>query len=490
MDAAPLPPPSGRSNLRYAAACTLIVALAAAARLATCFDGLWYDEIFSVMLGAGAHAASEIFTEIAVDNNHFLNTLMIYLLGDQERWFVYRLPLLCAGVATVALAGYTARRRGRTATLLALALTGGSYFMVLFSSEVRGYAYAMLFAVAALEFLEAYLEQPGWRPAIGFWATAILGLLGQASYLHVLGGMQMWTLVRMARVERRAWPVARHWLKLHAAPAGFFALLYLVNLRHIWIGGGPITSPVEAGVGALALTVGILPGGVRGTVAAAAALALLIAGLVRLMRARDDRWVLYFGGLLLVPAVVVVAARIPFHSERYFSTCFPLYLLLAAETGAAAWTGSRAARGGCLLGLALILGANGFLIADQIRAGRGDYLGAIRYMAERTPDPVITVCSDHDYRNGMLVTFYRRYVYPAKEVQYLERAQVPAEGTEWYIAHGLGPGQPAVPLLVDRRGHTYRFERRFPHAGMSGWTWDVYRREAGGGGEGPAAGGS
>ena len=46
----------------------------------------------------------EILTRCHSDNNHPLNSLCLYVLGEQRHWFAYRVPSLLAGVGTVALA--------------------------------------------------------------------------------------------------------------------------------------------------------------------------------------------------------------------------------------------------------------------------------------------------------------------------------------------------------------------------------------------------
>ena len=99
---------------------------------------LWLDKILTVNLAAQVTSPAQVFTRIHLENNHYLNTLWIYLPGPQAAWLAYRLPSLVAGVAAIVLAGFICRRHSNTCALLAMSLVGFSYVMVLFSGEARG----------------------------------------------------------------------------------------------------------------------------------------------------------------------------------------------------------------------------------------------------------------------------------------------------------------------------------------------------------------
>ena len=90
----------------------IIVALAAAVRLPGCFSNFWFDEIWTFSYANQLDSPLQIFTELRHDNNHHLNTLIFYLLGDCEHWMVYRIHSLVAGIGAVILAWFIARRAG------------------------------------------------------------------------------------------------------------------------------------------------------------------------------------------------------------------------------------------------------------------------------------------------------------------------------------------------------------------------------------------
>src|SRR6266704_6311654 len=124
----------------YAAACIVIVALAVSLRARSALNDLWMDEIWSVELVRELHAPLEVFTKTHHDNNHYLNSLFIYFLGQRGNWPGYRIPAIAAGLGAIILAWLIGRRRDRTTAFFSMLLVSFSYVMILYSSEARGYA--------------------------------------------------------------------------------------------------------------------------------------------------------------------------------------------------------------------------------------------------------------------------------------------------------------------------------------------------------------
>ena len=113
-------------------------------------DEFWLDEIWSLMAFTRVpHAVRDVFT-FHHDNNHYLITLWMDLVGpDRRAWMFYRLPSLLASVGTVILAARVASRRGRAAMVIAAICTASSFVLVLYGSEGRGYALCGFFSLLA-----------------------------------------------------------------------------------------------------------------------------------------------------------------------------------------------------------------------------------------------------------------------------------------------------------------------------------------------------
>jgi uncharacterized membrane protein len=145
-----------RRRLIILGACAVVV-IAGVLQVLAARGDLWFDEIWSLRLAEKVDSAVEIVTILIRDNNHILNTLWMYTVGDPSWLMIYRLPAVSAGVGAVVLSGLIARRWGTTAAVLGLVLTGLSYPLVHYSSEARGYAPAVFFGFAALLSLDRFL---------------------------------------------------------------------------------------------------------------------------------------------------------------------------------------------------------------------------------------------------------------------------------------------------------------------------------------------
>ena len=127
---------------RFYLASAGIVLLAIVLRLFRLGDALEYDEIWTFENYASG-PFSRIFTELALPNNHPLNSLFIkwiYVPGMAPQWI--RLPALAAGILAVPLAGIAAfglwkRRSAALWAMFFLAVLPGAVF---YSQQARGYS--------------------------------------------------------------------------------------------------------------------------------------------------------------------------------------------------------------------------------------------------------------------------------------------------------------------------------------------------------------
>ena len=142
-----------------------IVAAGAAVRLLACRGDLWLDEVWTLALLDRVHSPLGILTEMRHANNHVLNTLFAYAVGPLEHDTLYRAPAWLGGVLAIALGARLAwlgdgpirsdRRPAADASagtraVWAAAVLAGSYLLVLYGSEARGYSLSLAFLLAAL----------------------------------------------------------------------------------------------------------------------------------------------------------------------------------------------------------------------------------------------------------------------------------------------------------------------------------------------------
>jgi hypothetical protein len=159
------------------------------------------------------------------------------------------------------------------------------------------------------------------------------------------------------------------------------------------------------------------------------------------------------------------------------SVCAPFLLLLVGG-----WIGRLSRRGAAgataaLLLLAMFAAGNAPRLRHLFREGRGHYLEALTAIARQTDGTVISIGSDHDFRNGIVIAFYSPYV-TGKEFLYTLEADVsPAADFEWFIAHDPEGAVPPGSVLEFPNGRVYELVGNYPYAGESGFGWFVYHRD-------------
>jgi uncharacterized membrane protein len=467
-------PDRARANLVFAGLCALF----ALPRVAGLFTDFWLDEIWALDIVGRIASPLDLFTRVHFDTNHWLYSLYLWCVGAQDGWIAYRLPALAAGIAALPLAAAIARRDGEREAGVALALVGGSFLLIEYSSEARGYAPAVAFALGALLAQQRTIESRSVRAVVAFNACCVLGLLSHLTFLFPYAGFLAWSLAR-GDLKRA--------LACHALPLAAFAALYFVDVRHMQFGGGP-EAPLAAVLESLAaLVLGFPDARPMQRAAIAACAAVAAAGIWGLRGDPSRVWVFYVVTLVLAPAAVVAAraSEFPYWTERHFLVCVPFVLLLLAGLLARLSRVSRTGAALALAALALYLGGNALRVADFLRFGRGQYREAIAYLLAHDSARVLTVGSDHDFRNSVLLGYYARFVPADRELVYVAEDAWPADGPRWLIVHSFARGFVPEPSYVFAGRIEYRLAQHFPYAGVSGWHWAVYRRSDGAAGVTP-----
>lgn len=458
-------------------AIVILIVVGAALRLAGVFDDFWLDEIWSLRIAQGMRSVSDLLMSPAArwDNNHPLITLVMYLTGERSAWWIWRIPSLLGGTGSLVLAAVLLQRWDRAAALLGTATFALSYPLILYSSEARGYALAVFFALLALNAMDRCLRHTSAAATLVFITACLLGILSHLTFVHAYAGILVWSAHRLG--FRGKGPSTL--LKLHAAPIGFFVLVYLSFARHLSIGGAPEQRPASA----VLESIGQLLGLSRGAGAMAAGilgLALLGVCIVALARRGCDFWIVVLVAAVISPALllarqfVFAATRQPI-APRYLLVSYSIALLAAAMAMAPALR-----RGGSWRWItsALVLGlaaTNLVQTARFLRTGRGHYADAVVYMSQRDPSPTIRVLSDHRLRTEMVLDFYSRRMLPpdrklvAYDADEFPPPPRPLGPPMWIIVHsdkrGEIPGE--FPGFV--------FDREFGYFGLSGYSWYLYR---------------
>ena len=458
----------------------LVIGFAASAILmiAAIRGDLWLDEVMSLKTALTAPNWLAVITQNTNDNNHLLNTFFLRLLGWQQHLFVYRIPAVLFGIYTIAALAWTARRWSKEAAVWIVYLAGLSYPVIVYSSEARGYAPAMFFAVVSFEMLQRCWERSTRSRLILFWTSLCLGCLSHFSFVIILVALGGWSLVREKHAGSSLRSAVVSLAKLYVVPAIFLTGIYLVFIRHITIIGGPIYSRWDVVGSAASNALGLTDKTGLRQLSIFSASALVSCAIWNLFRQKRFEWI-FFGLVLFVAPVLVVFLLHPkYLYVRYFMVSFPFFYLLLAFIFAEWFRKSAMTRMVPVLLILAITTGHLLKVATLLNSGRGNYRRALNDMAAATPGQFIRVSSDGDFQNKKLLRFYGFFLPPSKQVEYIPMAKISSERPDWVVVYSL-PLKPSPPspsfVMEENTDVKYDLFSVYPSCGLSGMNWAVYR---------------
>ncbi len=469
-----------RARARWAV-CLALAAIAlggAIVRVCAARGDLWLDEIWSLLLARSISSPLEILTAIHHDNNQYLNTLCLYLFQSQENWFVYRVPAICSGIATMIVIWMIGRRRNTLEAMTAMMLSAFSYLLVHYSSEARGYSFVLLFSLLTFCAANDFLRTGSRWAAVGFCLSCIAGFLSGLTFLYTYLATVPWFAAHF-EMQRRAWKAALRAAALcHAVPVMFFALLYFVDIRRQEAGGGDSSVWSEVYLRAMALSLGVKGPPWFTGLAGLAAISIVVVGTIILWRDEPGQCVFFLSVILVVPTLLQLFVGFEFVYERHFLVCAAFLVLLLSRLLARAWRHAVQGKLAYVVILLAFLGCNGWQIARLLQYGRGDYLNTLRFMVDHNRGTVVTIGGDRDFRNEMIVNFYAPYLSQSKPFAYYRHETWPQGGTEWFLTQSQEEHFLPAPLITDLHGDRYELVKESRYAGLSGFAWFLYHATA------------
>lgn len=176
------------SSLPQSTALLVVLAGAAFARLyALDREGLWNDEVLSILMSRGS--LSEVLAAVRSDVHPPLYFLLCWLwqpIAGESEW-LWRFPSALCGIAAVSLTWRLGVRLvSRRAALMASVLAATSTMAIYYSQETRSYALLLLLTLVALDRTLAWEESRRTNDAVRLALSATLLL-----YTHYFGALAL-----------------------------------------------------------------------------------------------------------------------------------------------------------------------------------------------------------------------------------------------------------------------------------------------------------
>jgi len=442
-------------------------------RVFAAHNDLWFDEVWSLQLvRERVHSFADVFTRVKHSNNHHLCSLWMWLVGQNASSLVYRLPSVLASIGTIMLAGLIGLRQSRLEGCVAVILTSCSYLLIHFGTEARGYSLVIFFALLAWYALQQFDEERSWSRTVVFWSAVVLGFLAHLEFAICFAALVAWALWRSFRYRSNWRQAVLDLFALFTVPIVLLLAFYFVAVRGMEVGGGPRYQVMPLLIKTASYMSGGPASGAVGVIVALLAVASIYVVLVYLMFKSDDRWIFYAVVIVvplgLLPVLLPVAL-----SVRYFIISVAASLVLLSSGYAVLLRRGVAGRDMGLMLLALFVAGNAISTCNLLRFGRGQYLAALRFIEKNSDGREVVISSDHDFRNGMLVNYYKRHLTRPDSIRYANGLTLNEGGAEWLILHRFDLSVPR-DRVTNEYGNAYQLVKIYRYSDNSGWNWLLY----------------
>ncbi|MCB0332179.1 MAG: hypothetical protein KDD55_01700, partial [Bdellovibrionales bacterium] len=404
------------------------------------------------------------------DNNHLLNSLQMFYLFPGPDWAYHILPTATSILSLSAL-WYLLKEKEPAVQITTVALFALSFPLIVHTTEARGYSFLLLALLSSLIFFQS--QKKG--SAFGFWLSSVFGILSHYSFLTLTISYLVTDTVLSAKKAGKTLPLL---LVFHLPVLCFCALLYLLHLQYLTPGTGPLTSHFEV----LANTLSVSFGGIELdsrtpllgalTLSYSVAIAfLLLFGIRDTFKKGSSLGIFFLLSIVIVPAATIMLWQPRVLFPRYFLVSIACsYLLLGSYLPTLVRRGAPGKTFALLFGFILF---SGFLFQDSrfLLYARGEY-DIARDILKDPSSGIARIDSDHPYR---FLTVFKHNCNSSCQKRFLsEEASSVSAQSNWFVLQDHHTFSEFPPTLAqDER--LYQLYRTYRHAGLSGFTWGLYR---------------
>jgi len=453
-----------------------IAAIGLVVRICGAYGDLWLDEIWSLSLVAKITSVDQVFWRINHDNNHFLNSIWLYLMGQDASFFAYRVLSIVIGTLTVFAAALVTADRGRATQCIAALLFAVCYPIVCFGSEARGYSGLILFALLSIWALQRRLD--GKSSGIPLAVVILLGFLSHLTMIAIVFALVVWTiwtlLLRGDRPLGALTEVVRIFLPAFIAVLPLAAVIVYGDMTYGFTVGGLTPFSLDfffrGAASMAAFTLGFQQSNPRWVSIAAVIVPVALAAWV----APSRRSSLYLIGVVAIP-LAMMSMKLPnLQSARYFLPCIIMYLLGMAElighligAGRASWQRIFAT-----VLLVVLLSSSCLALWRFFELSRGYYSDVV---AEITADPdQASYAASNVFRTEMVVDYLARRT--GSSAALVQTGDLCERRPEWYVQEVRILVVPEETIQLGDCKLVYDGVMFTETQGLSGISWALYRR--------------
>lgn len=443
----------------------LILFAALILRLASAAGELGLDEMWSLMLLSSVSSIKEIFWGINHDNNHYLNSVWLYLVGFGQHPILYRAPSIICGMLTVLCCARLGFLQNKATGYITLLFCATSYLLVLYSSEARGYALMLMCIPIAFYCLTQASSPRRMGTQIGFYLATFGALLGHITAVQLLAGFVAYSLVRGYR-QRSASFVSHSLLYLHGPIIICCALFAYFVFPELELGGGPQIPSPEVVVNALTMLLGIgemsalnVPLGALLFLVAIALFVLFIIACAAEWRSNPAEAAFFTVMVLIVPLGLAFVIEPPVFFVRYLlPSLLCMYLLLGRYLGRL-YAQSKAKRIFVSVACLLICAGQGISLVPLLTYGRGQ-LGQLLKEAQNISRGLeVRIDGEPQFRSELIVQYWA--LFGGQPVIFVHGAESGASSPSFFLKQSQDRWESFPPtisqngvqyLLIDSRG--------------------------------------
>jgi mannosyltransferase len=395
-----------------------LVLVAAVLRFHRLDDGLWIDEILTLVESVRP-PLGQIVSSYPSQNHHILFSVLAKLavLATGESAWALRLPAAVFGVATLVAAWRFGRLvAGERAGLLTATVLAFSYQHIWFSQNARGYALLLFWTIVSSHFLVRGLREGRHTVWLAYAVSVALGMYTHMTMIFAVAGHLCLYAMALRSAPVLSWRSGVTPLLVGFVPSGLLTLLlYAPLLPQIPAASAADSSDVAEWRSPIWLVAELVRGAQAGpltSLVAVGGILLLAAAAASYWRRRDWSVLVLFA----VPSVLGAATMMALghHLWPRFFLFVAAFLILIVIEGAIEITARVGAVAGVAPARATTLATAGILLMvlflgrtlPAVYGPKQDYGGARALVEQewRPGDAVVTV--------GQSATAFRLFVAP------------------------------------------------------------------------------